>query len=365
MNNAWKVKVGKIDRGYEHLPVTLIDEWASNQAETSEKYSDGQIEATSATKNGRLRKQKVLERTRKALETRSNFSQEEIKSRLENLDARLEDPGLLDNFEYFDIPSSDFMLQFYFALWDRRIAEVMDFLHNHGKDLRGVFREVPKKDIWYQMSRFEGMNLDKRKQAKDVVDFMNTHHIKKATSFGGGHIPERFYGLPSDLELTVFDNGPVSPLEDLFPDESERSRVNYIHEALSSAPAHPELLGTQELVWMHGVSMYLNESRFEMTGAILCASALLQPNGIMKYDYLIGNQSMRRVISTQGWPYDPRHPMVIFDHPDDAIKQARRTLMAVNAKLEGTAYMDIKDINVNLIEPWGATSVYMSVQKHA
>lgn len=362
---AWKVDIGKINRGYGHLPAELVNEWASDQANISKNYKKGLTSGVSSTEEGRTRKQAVLKRIEEALETRSNFTKQEKENRLKDLDNRLEDPALLTNFEYFDIPSSDFMLQFYFALWDRRIAEVMDFLHNYGKDLKGIHRKVPEDDIWYHMSLFEGMNIDKRKQAQDVVDFMNHYHITKATSFGGGHIPERFYGLPSDLNLTVFDNGPVSSLEELFPDENERCRINYIREPLSAAPTHQELLNTQELVWMHGVSMYLNEDNYELTGAILCGASLLQADGIMKYDYLIFNESFNRALNTQGWPNDPRRPMVVFNHPEEAIIQARKTIGAVNAKLADTAYMDIKDINVNVLEPWGATSVYLSVQKHA
>ena len=187
---AWKVETGNIDRGYGHLPTELLNEWASDQASISKRYKSGQIKGISATDKGKARKQAMLKRVEEALETRSNFTKEAKESRIKDLNDRLEDPALLINFEYFDIPSSDFMLNFYFALWDRRIAEVMDFLHNYGKDLKGVPRQVPKDDIWYHMSLFEGMNIDKRKQAKDVVihkiyyvfglfSFVNIHTLEK------------------------------------------------------------------------------------------------------------------------------------------------------------------------------------------
>ena len=362
---AWDVNRGTIDRGYGHLPNSSLVDWALSQTVLSESYQKGLCGSTSSTAEGRIRKQSMFDRVKHALTTRSNFTQDQITARLTEVDKRLEDPGLLENFEYFDIPSSDFMLQFYFAVWDGRIAEVMDYLHNYGKDLQGIPCKVPKNDIWYQMSYFEGMNIDKRKQAKDVVEFMKFHHITRATSFGGGHIPERLYGLPKNLHLTVFDHGPVGSLEELFPDASQRSKVSYIHEPLSEAPKHLKLLSTQELVWMHGVSMYLDEKNHEMTGAILCAAALLRPGGFMRYDYLVWNKSMRRVVTTQCWPYDPEHPMTIFYHPDEAIEQGRYTLDTVNHKLGGKAFMDIVDINVNVVEPWGATGVYFTIQKHA
>ena len=362
---VWNSYNEKTKRGdYGRLPAEAMDKWALHQIALSEGFKKDPCKGISATEEGRIRKRKMLSRIEDALTKRSNFSANTIAYRLTESELRLEDPGLLENFEYFDIPSSDFMLQFYFAVWDNRIAEVMDYLHNYGKDLKGIFRKIPSNDIWYQMSYFEGMNIDKRKQAQCIVDFMKSHKIAKATSFGGGHVPERFYGLPSDLRLTVFDNGKVCPIRELFADANERSRVEYFHEPLSDAPSHRRLLGTQQLVWMNGVSMYLDESQHQMTGAILCAAALLQSGGYMKYDYLIWNQSMRRVISTQCWPYDPRHPMTIFDGPTDAIEQGRHTLETVNFKLANKATMDLTDVNVNVIEPWGVTSVCFTIKKH-
>ena len=366
MENAWSIQKGSIDRGYGHLPADKLAEWALDQANLSEQYARGEIPAVSATAEGRMRKKAIMSRLSHALMTRSDLTTIDQVARMREIDAHLEDPGLLANFEYFDVPSSDFMLQFYFAVWDRRIAEAMDYLHNYGKDLIGITRRAAQDDIWHQMSYYEGMNIDKRQQALSVVDFIKTHHITNATSFGGGHIPERLYGLTSDLNLTVFSHGPVRPLAELFPDAQQRRQVNYIREPLSSAPTHQELLSTQELVWMHGVSMYLDESKFEMAGAILCAAALLKPGGFMRYDFLIQNASMRRVISTQCWPGggDDR-PLALFNSADDAIHQGQKTLTAVNHKLCGKAFMDIVHIDVNFVDPWGITCVYFTVQKHA
>ena len=364
MKSARDIPRGDIDRGYGHLPEDAFYDWAIHQAELSHRYAAGEIAPVSSTAEGIVRKQNMLGRIHEALTTRSNFDPETIAFRLRQTKKYLEDPGLLENFEYFDIPSSDYMLQFYFAVWDRRIAEAMDFLHNYGDNLKGIAGKVPEDDIWYQMSYFEGMNIDKRKQAKDVVDFIKNYHITRATSFGGGHIPERHYELPYSLSLTVFDDGLVKPLEELFPDERRRQMIDYIQAPLSRAPGYGDLLNTQELVWMHGLSMYLNEAQYQMTGAILCAEALLAPGGYMRYDYLIDNASMYRVIETQCWPNDPRHPMTIFNGPEDAIRQGRNTLKVVNYRLGGRAFMDVVDIDINLVEPWGVTCVYFTVQKH-
>ncbi|MBQ2695111.1 hypothetical protein IJG04_00515 [Candidatus Saccharibacteria bacterium] len=364
-NSARDIPRDNINRGYGHLPPEAVEDWASHEADLSKMYYSGLIPGVSHSAKDSARKQTIMDRICTTLVQRSNFGEAEIMRRLNQIEKYLEDPGLLHNFEFFDIPSSDFMLQFYFAVWDRRIAEVMGYLHNYGKDLQGVVRNVPEDDIWYQMSYFEGMNINEREKAQKIVDFIKQHGIANATSFGGGNIPERLYGLPADLKLTVFDDGQVSQMKELFPDPRQRSNINYIHERLSEAPKHQELLGTQQLVWMHGVSMYLNEKeRHEMTGAILCGTALLRPNGYMKYDYLVWTESMRRVISTQCWPYDPKNPMVIFSNTSEAIMQGRATLSAVNAKLAGKAYMDAMSPEVTLVEPWGVTSVRFTVQKH-
>ncbi len=361
MKSVKQIVVEQTDRGYGHLLEDKLDEWACHQIKLSSSYRNGSLAPVSSTTDGGSRKRAIMERVKITM-AHSSMSEKEVVCRLIELERRLEDPGLLENFEYFDIPSSEFMLSFYFTLWDGRIAEVMDFLHDYGKDLSGVAQHIPEGDVWRKMSYFEGMNIDKRKQARDVVEFMNFHHVKKATSFGGGNIPERFYGMPEDLELTVFDNGPVSSLPELFPDEKQRKRVNYIHELLSAAPRYPELISTQELVWMHGVSMYLDET--SLIGAIVCAHALLQPDGYMCYDYLLNNQSLQRAVVTQGWPYNPEKPMTIFERPETAIEYGLNIIKAVNKKLEGRSFMDVVDVKVNILDPWGPTSVYFILQKH-
>ena len=361
MHSARDITRGDVNRGYGQLPADALYEWAIHQSELSEKWQDGEVPSTSKTAEGLERKQEMLQKVRAALEGRSSFTPDEIETRMAEIDAHLEDPGLLENFEYFDIPSSDFMLGFYFAVWDLRIADVMDYLHNYGEDLQGVIRDVPEDDIWYHMSYFECMNINERKKCQNVVDFIKSHGVERATSFGGGNVPERFYDLPTELQLTVFDDGPVSELMELFPDEEQRQSINYVHESLAKAPAHSELLGTQDLVWMHGVSMYLKPP--EMAGAVLCGAALLRPDGWMKYDFLIWTESMRRVIKTQNWPYDPGKTMMIFDDVAAALKYAREILDAVNAQLGGKCQMVALDPEITLVEPWGAQSLRYTIQK--
>lgn len=360
MNSVWDISRGDINRGYGHLPADKLEDWALNQIKLSLSYHvEKAIPGASSSNSGLAAKAAMVDRVRKALTKRSNLSPEDINRRVKEVGQRLEDPGLLENFEYFDIPSSDFMLNFYFAVWDRRIAEVMDFTHNYGKDLKGVFRKIPEDDVWYQMSLFEGMNINERKKAQDIVSFIWDNHIQYATSLGGGNVPERLYDLPDDLQLAVFDNGPVSPLEELFPDVKERTRISYYHEPLLDAVKYPKLIGTQDLVWGHGISMYM-----PMEEVILAAEKLLRSGGYLKYDYLMRTASITRVVATQGWPFDPANPMLIFESVDAAIAKGLETLAIVNDKLEGKVYMDALDPKVTIAEPWGPTSVRFTVVKH-
>ena len=220
--NVWEA-TKKLEPGNQ-LPESELYNWATRQANRSGAYKKGELPPTSEGEPAR--KQSMLQRIRQAYHERSNLSLAEIEATLRVFENRLEDPGLLDNFEYFDIPSSDFMLNFYLTLWDLNVAEVMDYCHNFGKDLKGVKREVPSEDVWFQMSRFEAMNVDARKKAESTVEFILNKNITCATSFGGGNIPERFYGLPSNMQLTIFDDGKVSPLEELFPEGTEMKKLN-------------------------------------------------------------------------------------------------------------------------------------------
>lgn len=361
MSTAWDIPLLENGEERQHLSASMVYEWAIKQKALSKAFTSGCIKMASLDDTTRDSYKIMVMKVHDTLRKRSNLTEAEIKRRMVEVSEHLEDPGLLENFYYFDVPSSDFMLMFYFAVWDRRIAEVMGYLHNYGKDLMGVTRMVPKDDIWYQMSRYEGMNINERKKAMSVVDFIEKNNVRFATSFGGGNIPERLYGLPEDLILTVFDDGPISSLEELFPEQSKRERVVYYRESLVQSLQHTELKGTQDLVYMHGVSMYLDESRSEMSNAILCGLTLLRDGGYMKYDYLVWNDSMRRVVATQNWPYDPRHPMTVFNNALEAIETGRETIGRIDGKL---AYIELLDPVLTLVEPWGVTSVRFTIKKH-
>ena len=363
MKTAWSVPIRLAGRS-NGLTKDAMYDWAIRQANMSDEYRRSRNLAVSKDAKSLQRKENMLDRVRDALVERSNLSGDDIERRMKEVSDHLEDPGLLLNFEYFDVPSSDFMLQFYFAVWDRRIAEAMEYLHDYGKDLMGIAGEGPQGDVWRHMSSYEGMNINERKKAADVIHFIRDHKCVNITSFGGGNVPERLFGLMRSVQcLTVFDDGPTSPLRELFTGPAERVRVNYIRESLFCAPTHGELLSSQDLVWMHGVSMYLDESKKQMTSAILAGLRLLDNGGYMKYDYLVENESMRRVISTQCWPYDPVHPMFIQQHPGAAIHQGLETLDSVRAALPGYIRICIQDPVVTVVEPWGATSVRFTIQK--
>ena len=354
-----------IERSYGHLPPEALFHWATHEANLSEDFNAGRIKGTSAEEQTKKRKKEMLERIEQAFHDRGSLAMRAdfITYYRDMFLSRLEDPGLLHNFEYFDIPSSDYMLMFYLSMWTSRMADAMIYLHNYGWNLKGEFKKIPKDDVWYHMSKFEAMNIGEREKAKSVANWSyRIGTLPKITFFGGGNLPERFYGLQHS-DITVFDAGIVRPISELFADNDwQRLHTTFYKENLLQAPAHQELQGTQNLVVMHGVSMYL--------GPILTVKALkigcdlLAKNGIMMFDYLIMTESMRRCLVTQGWPKTEKE-MDIFANPGDAIKRGIETLEKVNALLEGKAYFDAIETNTRLVDPWGATNVRFVLKKYA
>lgn len=363
---------GEVERGYGHLPREVVKEWATKEADLSEQFVKGKIAGVSETEEGRNRKAGMMKKISDAFHERADERHLDFYKQTGQalFETRLEDPGLLHNFEYFDIPSSDYMLMFYLSMWTGRMADAMIYLHNHGWDLRGNFNSVPREDVWYQMSCFEGMNINERIKAKSVNDFLRTLSNEKemdfplhVTAFGGGNLPERLYGELPKMELTVFDDGAVRNVEELFPESQwQQQHTTYIKKNLLLSTQEERLVGKQDFVWMHGVSMYLGK---ELTiKALLSGYALLKNGGCMKYDYLIMTESMRRVLATQGWPKG-RGEMDIFATAQEASNRAREVTAAVNDALCGNGFFDIEDIQTTLVEPWGATSVRITMRKYA
>lgn len=394
MSSCWKLPRAEKDpkvRGYGHLSVDDLKEWASNSADLSERYKNGEIAGNSErSQTDFSRRGAMMERVELAFSRRActEIYGEYCATYRGLFEKKLDDPGLLQNFEYFNVPSSDFMLMFYVSMWTGKMADAMIYLHNFGWDLRGNFCEIPPDDVWFQMSFYEAMNINERIKAQSVVDKIDAIVAKKAfavgdwrvavhaTAFGGGNLPERFYNTsdgrstfwigmpmdePEDLFLTVFDSGEVRSLSELYPSD-QVAAVDYIHESFAEAPKHPELVGTQDLVWMHGLSMYLGP---KVPDALKAGFDLLVEGGEMMYDYLIMTESMRRCLSTQGWSVDRKH---MFIQPDvqSAYIQAKKDVCALNLMMRrGKALFEIEKLEITEIYPWGAQSLRVTLKKYS
>ena len=405
MSSCWDVPSIMTEataRGYGHLPIEVLREWATCEADLSDAYNSDTIGGVSSTEDGVRRKEEMLKRIDAVFNEKAGketLAMYESYLR-EMFITRLEDPGLMHNFEYFDVPSSEYMLGFYISIWTGKMADAMIYLHNYGWDLKGKFGPVPSSDVWFQMSSFEAMNISERIKAQSIVDWIgeriarayflhsngdgsgaDSNQPLRVTAFGGGNMPEMYYkdkitssnfvgfpvGASNDdssavlpVVITVFDDGLTRKVDELYPDD-QLENINYIHENLFRATQHLELQQTQDLVWMHGVSMYLGP---KVPMALLSGFSILKPAGEMIYDYLIMTESMRRVLSTQGWPKG-RGEMFIYDSPDAAIAQARKDIEVTNQQLSNTAFFDIVDIKTTTIEPWGPTNIRVTLKKYS
>lgn len=393
MNSCWDLPRAEsmVDtRGYGHLSEEDLRSWASDDADLSTQYKDGRMCRNSDSSDRSRRKGLMMERIEVAFSQRANTEvYGEYRATYRDLfDKKLEDPGLLHNFEFFNIPSSDFMLMFYISMWTGKMADAMVYLHNYGWDLKNEFRKVPTHDVWFQMSFYEAMNINERIKAQSLVDRIDAIVAKKsfaensgyrvtvhATAFAGGNLPERFYGTsdgrgakwigdqarePEDLHLTVFDNGDVRPMKELYPN-GEGEFVEYIHESFEDVVKHPELHGTQDLVWMHGLSMYLGP---KVPDALQAGFTLLNDNGEMMYDYLIMTESLRRCLATQGWPIDAKY-MYVQGSVNDAYLQAQKDVAAFNLRMRrAESLFEIEKLEITEVYPWGATSLRVTLRKY-
>jgi|GEM_PF-2236851 len=283
----------------------------------------------------------------------------------------LENPALLRNFIYFDIPNSDAMILFYIHVWQGNMAMTMEYLHNEApyfktKNLKGNDYIPGPDDSWFHMSHYESMNQNERAKAtrlaKDFNDFYKNHQEPpRIVSLGAGNLPERFYGLPKCI-YTALDTSPhVLPVEKLFPGEDavntfNREHCNYLKEDLSKIlQNHPELAGKQDFVVLLGGSMYLPDEA--IIGIMKMAKVLLRPGGKMVIDYLILTNSMRRV-GVQGWPVNPAN-MQISQSLNDACDRADKIIEAVNSDFQSPSDKELAETyaHVNTFEPWGDQSV--------
>ncbi|MBQ3261090.1 hypothetical protein IJH29_00280 [Candidatus Saccharibacteria bacterium] len=288
----------------------------------------------------------------------------------------LENPGLVRNFKFFKVPESDAMLLFYINVWTGNMAGVMDLLHHNAPhfsyvNLAGeIATDFDSRDSWPQMSMHEAMNINEREKAKEVCDEINRlakslGRPPKVTALGSGNFPERFYGLP-ETKLTLFDSSPtVLPESRLFSVATPAGHFNaknlvFYHEDLFGACSHSELIRTQDLVTLRGVSMYLEDK--SVADALVVGAKLLSLSREMMVDFLVLTKSMVRV-GLQGWPKKPTE-MFISKNADEAILRAQYVMGIANMLLfkDGLRF-SISDIKVTNLPPWGVQSVRVKYLK--
>lgn len=371
MSSCWNAPKDE-RRDYGCLPRRMMEEWAGGQIKKSLSFKELGADKFLNFEDDQKRKAEMMRRLDDAFSKRANKENQEWykKSFREMFDKRLEDPGLLDNFEYFNVPSSDFTIMFYLNVWTGRIAYAMMYLHNYGWDLEDKFRRVPKVDAWYQMNSFEGVSVSERKKIFTLLEKIDYLQMDKGLklnvfSFGGGNEPLRLY-QPHPFNWVMFDDIMVRDAEwmrsQLIYDDPnwEKYRFDYYRENLFQAKNHPDLFGVNwaDFGYVFGASIYLGPDL--LTQALKVAFHLLANGGEIMFDISLWTDSMRRLVVTQGWPKNEEE-MWILDSVDEAIGAARAVIKEASQGLSGSFY--IEDIKPILVDPWGVTSVIFTLKK--
>lgn len=282
---------------------------------------------------------------------------------------KIENPGILHNVAYFDVAKDPNMVGFYWHTWRGDIAKSMDFLHGFGWDPYDKCRNIGPDSIFYHVNMIEGMAVSEREKISDYASRIRKLTAKltrlpKITCFGGGNLPERHYDLP-EAEITVFDNGESSPLEQMFPDPVARGRVRYIKDSLLTAFEHPELFGSQDIVSMLGIAQHIGEDA--TVQAISFAEELLHDKGIFAFDLMVMNESLRRFLWVQYPDPNPKGngSMTVYNSAGEAMTVGMDIINTANERLERKRVIFTTEPPiVTKIGPWGATGVRFYIKKH-
>ncbi|MBR3320236.1 hypothetical protein IKG20_02940 [Candidatus Saccharibacteria bacterium] len=368
IGSCFDVQHGPREAPYLNLTGGDVYNWASLEANLSMAYKQGTIGSSETLPNGKNMILDVLDQMDVTFRTKYSDVMGTYEERFRPMLAeRLRDPGMLHNAIYFHVATDPDMIGFYWHTWFGDMAKSMDFLHDYAWDPLGRGHPVDPNGAWYHMSRLEGMNNSERIKAKDFVKqirwtFNKLYDRPRITFFGGGNIPERHYDLPPSI-ITVFDPNTITPVEKLFDIHDKRWEVNYFRESLFDALKHEDLFETQSAVEMYGTALYLGEMMTKK--AILVGEKLLHEHGRFAFDYLVLNESMRRVFYTQFWHVE-RDKTDIFDSAGDAINRGIKTVRAVNNDLIASNKITrfvIEDIRTTTVGIWGATGVRFFLKK--
>lgn len=366
--DAPKTSLGK----YNCLPEDLINEWAKDQILLSVSYAKGGILGTSDSVGGKKKKAEIMQAlSEKFLQPHCIVNYDEA---IALFNTRLEDPGMMQNFIYFDAINSDDMLLFFYRIWRGEMARSLEAVYGDGYDLSGNFRNCPLDESWYRMICYESMTINERQKAKfEAETIVGDSTCKAITYFGGGipHLHHFYEEACRDRVISVYDNGYI-------PTEEEIDRFNqnydllrfYNISLLQVANERWNMRGTQDLVIMSGVSMYLyeagkptDECDQKMLSAMKNANVLLKKGGSMLFDFLLPTVCMKRLAITQHWPN--AQSMKIFETCEDAIDEARRIVDKYNETIisPNESKFFLEDIKVNTAQPWGPTSVFFALRK--
>ena len=161
--------------------------------------------------------------------------------------------------------------------------------------------------------------------------------------------------------MTIIGNENAPQLNQLFPDSSVRSRVRYIRDDLLTTIEHPELFGRQDVVTMFGTVASFGEKN--AIQIILFGVELLHDKGVIAFDLLIMNESLRRLLSTRLGA--PTEELRVFDSAGEAMAVGMDIVNTANEQLEPRRIiLTAEPPIVTKVGAWGATGVRFYLQKH-
>ncbi len=373
MSSILNVPVASIEQN-NRLPDQFVFEWAEEQIKLTTAYLSGVIPSVSSTPELKKTKDSIMNVLEEKFSQNTCTLDKDKAIRL--FSNRLEDPGMLKNFIYFDAINSDDMLLFFYHIWSGEMARSLEAVYGQGYDLYGNYRNCPKNESWYKMICYESMTINEREKAKLEVETIIKNNSVAISYLGGGipHLHHFDSRACRDRLFMIFDNG-------YFPTEEELNRFNQNydilkfqkHNLLQVADIEWQLNSTQDLVVMSGVSPYLYEahkpldaSDSKMLLALENGNRLLKTGGLMMVDFLLPTVCMKRLALTQCWPM--ASSMRIFANKEDAIAEAKRLLTRYNEIADESisfnkGHFVLEETNINVAKPWGATSVYFTLRK--
>ncbi|MBR2695569.1 hypothetical protein IKE86_01495 [Candidatus Saccharibacteria bacterium] len=350
------------------LTQSQIHRFASIPASLSESFKNGSIPPSTHFSDGRCYIGKVmtdLDHTFLHVFTELNREYLREDSFRDFFRKKLEDPGALYVAVYFDIANDPTTIAFYWHAWHGDVDKCMDFYHNRCWSLYYKCGPVDKSSAWHHVNTIDGVGNNERIKIADFVTRLQKtakalNRPLRITCLNSGGFPERHYGLP-EADMTIIGNENAPQLNQLFPDSSVRSRVRYIRDDLLTTIEHPELFGRQDVVTMFGTVASFGEKN--AIQIILFGVELLHDKGVIAFDLLIMNESLRRLLSTRLGA--PTEELRVFDSAGEAMAVGMDIVNTANEQLEPRRIiLTAEPPIVTKVGAWGATGVRFYLKKH-